>query len=298
MSGVAMPEQGTVRANGLTFGTLTWSPSGADPAGAPLALLLHGYPDSAWTWRHVAPRLAAAGWRVVAPWSRGYAPTDLAPNDRYRAADLGDDAIALHAALGGDERGVLVGHDWGAIASWAVAARPAQPFARIVAMSVPPPLALLTVWRRPATWRTGARQLGMSWYMAYNQLPVERTLNRVIPRLWRAWSPALDGRDEAQRALLALAGPGRRRAALQYYRDNLRGGGALALFGLRPAVPVLTLHGEQDGCLQPEMADVAEPLLAPGSRSERVPGAGHFLPLERPEDVARRILAWIGRSVA
>ncbi|MEI2698584.1 MAG: alpha/beta fold hydrolase [Microthrixaceae bacterium] len=68
----------------------------------PLALCIHGYPDSAWTWRHLLPDLADAGFRAVAPFNRGYAPTSLAPDGRYQAGVLGVDANALHAALGGD----------------------------------------------------------------------------------------------------------------------------------------------------------------------------------------------------
>src|SRR5438270_5643549 len=99
----------------MTFGALAWG----DP-GAPLALLVHGYPDSAWTWRHLGPRLAGEGWRAVAPFTRGYAPSDLAPDDRYLIADQVQDVLALHAALGGDNRSVLIGHDWGAAATWGV----------------------------------------------------------------------------------------------------------------------------------------------------------------------------------
>src|SRR4051812_50219090 len=103
------PERFGVRANGIEFGVLAWG----DPNG-PLALCLHGFPDTPWTWRELGPHLAERGWRVVAPFTRGYAPTELAPDDDYSAAALAQDAIALHAALKGDDRAALIGHDWGA----------------------------------------------------------------------------------------------------------------------------------------------------------------------------------------
>ena len=78
---------------------------------------LHGFPDTAWTWRHLGPHLAARGHRVVAPFLRGYAPSGAADRRRYHVGALMADAVALHDALGGDDRAVLVGHDWGAIAA-------------------------------------------------------------------------------------------------------------------------------------------------------------------------------------
>src|SRR3954464_8939253 len=85
---------------------------------APLALCLHGFPDSAYTWRHLLPMLADAGYRAVAPFMRGYAPTEVPADGRYQTAVLSEDALALHDELGGDQQGVIVGHDWGAPATY------------------------------------------------------------------------------------------------------------------------------------------------------------------------------------
>jgi pimeloyl-ACP methyl ester carboxylesterase len=87
------PEQLSVSASGLRFGALAWG----DPD-APLALLVHGYPDTAWTWRHLGPYPAERGWRAVAPFTRGYGPTDLAPDDSYLIADQAADLLALSNA--------------------------------------------------------------------------------------------------------------------------------------------------------------------------------------------------------
>src|SRR5947199_7131294 len=89
----------------------------------PLALCLHGFPDSPHTWDGLLPGLADRGFRAVAPWMRGYAPTDVPGDGRYQAGALVADAIALHDALGGDGEAVIIGHDWGAFAAYGAAAR-------------------------------------------------------------------------------------------------------------------------------------------------------------------------------
>jgi pimeloyl-ACP methyl ester carboxylesterase len=106
--------EGRTTANGLEFAYL-------EAGAGPLALCLHGFPDSAWTWRHLLPALADAGFHAVAPFLRGYAPTAVPADGRYQTAVLALDAIGLHAALGGDDRAVLIGHDWGAIATYVAA---------------------------------------------------------------------------------------------------------------------------------------------------------------------------------
>src|SRR5262252_8591367 len=105
----------TVLANDLEFGIL-------EAGSGPLALCLHGFPDSAQTWRDLLPELADAGFRAVAPFMRGYAPTAVPADGRYQMGVLAADAIALHEALGADERAVIVGHDWGAGAAHGAAA--------------------------------------------------------------------------------------------------------------------------------------------------------------------------------
>lgn len=80
-----------------------------------MALCVHGFPDSAHTWRYLLPALAQAGYRAVAPFTRGYAPTSIAPDNCYQAGALAADVSALHQALGGTHDAVLIGHDWGGL---------------------------------------------------------------------------------------------------------------------------------------------------------------------------------------
>lgn len=289
VSRVAAPDQLSVTANGMTFAALGWG-----DADAPLALLVHGYPDTAWTWRHLGPYLAARGWRAVAPFTRGYAPTDLAPTNSYLAADLAEDLLGLQAALGGDDRAVLIGHDWGAVATYAVTAAEPTRFARYVTLAVPPLPALLKTITTSQAPGVAFRQLRMSWYFLFNQLPgSDRALEKVIPRHWRTWSPGYEAGEDVAHVFAALDVPARRQAALRYYRDNLRRG-LKAGFTTAPDAAVLYLHGGQDGCMQAAIVEHFPETLPAGSRFERLDGVGHFLHLEDPERINTLIGEWIG----
>src|ERR1044072_2515650 len=123
----------TVHANGVEFAYLAVGEG-------PVALCLHGFPDTAHTWRHLLPALAERGYRAVAPFLRGYAPTEIPADGAYEAGALVADVRALHEELGGDSAAVLIGHDWGAFPVYATADR----FRRSVAMAVPPAAALAT----------------------------------------------------------------------------------------------------------------------------------------------------------
>ena len=133
-----------LHANGMNLAALAWGPDDG-----PLALCLHGYPDTAQTWRHLGPCLAERGWRVVAPFTRGYGPTDLAPDGAYQLGALARDAQRLTQQLGGDERAVLIGHDWGAETGYMVGAHSPGRFARFVALAVPPTLTIRSAFRSP-----------------------------------------------------------------------------------------------------------------------------------------------------
>ncbi len=262
-----------------------------DPA-APLLVALHGFPDTAWTFRHLAPLLVADGWRVAAPFMRGYAPSGLAAS--YSVVSLADDAALLHAALGGSSDSVLVGHDWGAIAATTLAARPGSPYARVVALAVPPLAAMSPTRATLLPWLGAvARQPLHSWYIGLNQLPgvSERAFAPLVRRLWSRWSPGWDATEDL--ALLAESVPdlAHARAVVSYYRAARSRASRAAL--LPPRVPVLSLLGADDGCLDPRFAAVVAARLDPPSRSAVVAGAGHFLQLEQPELVADEILRFL-----
>ena len=281
-----------VPARGMRFGALSW---GAEDRERPLALLIHGFPDTARTWRYLGPRLAEEGYRAVAPFTRGYGPSSLAPDDSYRVSDQGEDVLAIKDALGGDERAVLVGHDWGAVAAWWVTSVEPAAFAHYVAMSVPPPGAITGPVTRLRGLPTAMRQLRMSWYFLFNQVPgTEKALTWLIPKLWRDWSPGYDANQDLPWVFGSLDTKARRRAALRYYRNTLTTGIG-ELVEMEPAAPVLYLHGMTDGCAQVRLGRDYADQLPEGSRFTAVPGVGHFLQLEDPEVVNELIIGWLGR---
>lgn len=273
----------TIELPDVRLEALAWGPSEG-----PLAVLLHGFPDTAYTWRHLAPELADRGWRVVAPFTRGYAPSGLPRSGSFRVSALMEDAVGVHAELGGGPDAVLVGHDWGAITANGLAADPASPFARIVSLSVPPFAALRTTRLLPIL----PGQLRRSWYIGLNQVPVlpERLLDSLVPRLWRSWSPGYDASEDLVHVARAFADPAHRTAALTYYRHLPR---SLGVLNHRPRVPMLYLHGVDDGCLDVRLADGVGAVLPPGSAVHLVEGAGHFVHLEQPEAVAELVTGFV-----
>jgi pimeloyl-ACP methyl ester carboxylesterase len=185
------------------------------PSTGPLALCLHGYPDTPLTWRGVARPLAQAGWRVVCPFLRGFAPTEVRSKAVGPAA-LGRDANVLHQALGADERAILVGHDWGAAAAYSAVEAAPDHWARIVVASWPP---------SPATIDMASfDQMRRSWYVFLFQLDdAERLVGErnFVRYLWEAWAPGFDGVDYADAAAVALAADSGR-LVLEHYRALFR----------------------------------------------------------------------------
>lgn len=287
----------TVRLNSLTWGDV-------DDVGRPLAVLLHGFPDTAHTWRHLGPALAGAGYRVVAPFTRGYAPSGLATDGVYHPTALMWDAARLHEAYEGDGRAVLVGHDWGAITANGLAAVTAPPYGKVVSLAVPPFPSMNPTRGDLGRWaRILPRQAALSWYTVFNQLPAlpERNAERLVAHLWRRWSPGYDATEDLAHVAAALPDRAHRTAAFGYYRDTVR---RLRLpepyrwfadaWTGSPRVPLLYLHGADDGCLDLRWAALAAERLPGGCEVAVVERAGHFLQLERPDEVADRVLGFLG----
>ena len=274
---------------------LTW---GSDDA--PLALLLHGFPDTAHTWRHLGPALAEDGWHVVAPFTRGYAPSAVPDDRRYDAGALMADAVAVHAHLGAGPDAVLVGHDWGALTANALAAHRDSPYSRVVSMAVPP----IASMRATTSWRHLPGQLRRSWYMFFNQLPVlpERVTERLVAKLWRDWSPGYDATVDLAYVRESLADVEHRRAAIGYYRAAARPIRIpreyrrwQAAVTAPPTTPLRYLHGRDDGALGLALVAGTEETLPPGSDMHVVDGAGHFLNVEQPETVNRLVRDFLSR---
>jgi len=298
---VTEPRRLDVTTPDVTLRALTWGP----PDG-PIALCLHGFPDTAHGWRKVAPVLADAGWRVVAPFMRGYAPSSVSSIGSYHVGALMDDAQRVLDAAGPTGRDVIIGHDWGAIAGAGLAAMPDSPFSKAVIMSVPPSASF-----RGKVPNVGGllarlpRQLVRSWYIMYFQLPwlPERSASWVVPRLWQQWSPGYHATEDVALVLDAIGSPPNWRAALGYYRATVRGSKPPERYAelhqhwlSAPVLPTMYLHGADDGCATSDYARWVEPVLPGDSRAEIVDGAGHFMQLDQPDVTAGHILDFVGSA--
>jgi len=268
-----------VRANGLDFACF-------EEGEGPLVLLLHGFPDTAHTWDVVRPRVAAAGHRVVAPFLRGYAPTQIPADGAYDVATLGADVVALLDALSPGEPASVVGHDWGAVAAYAAAALAPARIRRLIAVAIPHPATL-----RP----TPAKLWGVRHFVSLNLPGAERRFARddfaMADELCRRWSLTWElPADETEPAKNAFAAPGCLRAALGYYRSwtarpprFLRG---------RIEVPTLAFGGVDDGVA--DESDFRHASRAFASRYDVVmtPG-GHFLHREAPDAFVEHLLRFL-----
>jgi pimeloyl-ACP methyl ester carboxylesterase len=279
---------------GLRFGALE-----AGDRADPLALCLHGFPDSAWTWRHVLVTLAEHGYHAVAPFLRGYAPTDL-PSSGFGLADLAHDVLALEEKLRGAKRSIVIGHDWGAAGVYMALERDSARWACAVAASVPP--------TDDSIDAGSLAQLRRSWYSFLFQLPdIEVPLRiaaaddmAMLDMLWRDWSPDLDAPEEVAHAKDALRPPGHLRAAITYYREApTRAPKASTSEDPGPPigweVPLLYLHGRCDGCIGLDSLERIRARLRPTVRVAVLEDAGHFLQLERPAEISGLILNFLAQ---
>ncbi len=283
----------SVNANGLEFAYL-------EQGSGPLVLMLHGFPDTAHTWSHQMPALAAAGYRVVAPFLRGYCPTAIPTHGYYDKATLATDVAALIRALGGGEPAHLVGQDWGAIISYAVLAAFPQLVRRAVVMAVPHPAEVARSMLIP-------KHVQRSFHWWFFQLPglPERALldndAAFIDYLWTYWTrPGHQDAAHIASVKAMLAQPGVLTATLGYYRamlDPAKGDPALGELRLLMerliAVPTLALCGADD--LRAELMTDQAQYFTGEYRYEEVAGAGHFLQREQPAEVTRLVLEWLGK---
>jgi pimeloyl-ACP methyl ester carboxylesterase len=281
-----------VRANGVEF-TLLEAGSG------PLALCLHGFPDTAHTWRHLLPELAQSGYHAVAPFMRGYSPTGLAEDGCYSLGALGADANALHDALEADQAAVLIGHDWGAEAAYGAAAHAPERWSRLVTLAIPP-------LSMDAGLFSDYEQLRRFFYMYFFTQPgaeevVAADGMAFLDRLWADWSPGYDAGQDLDRVKESLADRQHLVAALAYYRAAL---GAPAescskfeaeqrALAETPPQPTLYLHGDRDGCIGADLVTRAPDHLSPESTFVVLDDVGHFLHLEDPDRINGEILGWL-----
>lgn len=284
---------GTARANDLE---IHWIEHGDGP----LMLCLHGFPDQPRTFRHQLEFFATRGFRVVAPYMRGYAPTAVPDDGCYMTAALGRDAIALIEALG-YEKAVVYGHDWGSTAATAAACLAPERVDKLIFCAVPYGGKMLDALIGDYD------QQKRSWYMFFFQTALAEVavpLNEYafIERLWQDWSPGWAyPREELQAVQQTLAQDGVLAAALGYYRSAIGGAGMSEKYAQIQAglggpieVPALYLHGAHDGCIGVDLATGMDDLFPKGLRTEIVADAGHFVHQETPETFNGLVADFLG----
>lgn len=263
----------------------------AGPVDGPLALLLHGFPEFWWAWRHQIGPLARAGFRVVAPDLRGYNTSEKPNGIRNYTLDLLVQDVAELIGHFGRQRAHVVGHDWGGIIAWALAMRRPEFVERLVVLNAPHPQA----YRRELP---RLRQPLRSWYALFFQLPwlPEALLSRLdVGALLQGSAARPDAFSEedldAYRAVWQR--PGAWTPALNYYRALARTGFGRA----RPIeAPTLLLWGEQDLALVPELANDLETWV-PNIRRERFARAGHWLMRDEPVRVNNALVEFLSGAV-
>ena len=304
----------------------------AEQGQGPLVVLCHGFPELGYSWRHQLPALAEAGFRAVAPDQRGYGGTDRPePIEAYNILQLAGDIVGLVHALG-EERAVIVGHDWGAPVAWHCALLRPDIFQAVVLLSVP---------YSPRSWGgtrpTDAmkKMAGDKWfYILYFQEPgrveselelnVRETLSKFLysasgdPPREKRWS-FLFGKDQrfidtghlpdrlpawlTERDLDVFAREFQRtgfRGGVNWYR-NIDRNWELTPFlsGAKIRQPSLFIAGERDGVITMSRPafDNLEASMPNLKQKVLIPGAGHWVQQERPKEVNDLLIRFL-REVA
>jgi pimeloyl-ACP methyl ester carboxylesterase len=251
----------------------------------PLVVLLHGFPEFWYSWRHQIPTLAEAGFRVIAPDQRGYNTSEKPRGVRsYRVEHLVDDVAALiqHA---GESRATVVGHDWGGAVAWAVPMLRPEVVDKLIVLNAPHPQAYNRELRR-------FRQLLRSWYVFFFQLPwlpeagirfrhyrlIERTMTREPKR------PGAFSEDDIAAYKQALAQPGALSAGINYYRAAVRRNPFASSMLRQIDTPTLLIWGEEDPYLGIRLTEGLQQWV-PKIRVERIPNASHWVQIDAAERV-------------
>jgi pimeloyl-ACP methyl ester carboxylesterase len=271
--------------NGIRMHYVTWG-------SGPLIVLLHGFPEFWYSWRYQIPFLAEHGYTVVAPDLRGYNETDK-PQTGYDVGTLTRDIAGLIKGLG-QQKAIIVGHDWGGALAWAFAAAYPHMTERLIVMNAPHPQAMMREFRTLS-------QLRKSWYIFFFQLPwlpeyiLLRNNANEIGRMLRgaAFQKSVFPREVTAKFQQAMSKPGAMTAALNYYRQ---------VFRRRPVssndpraritAPTLLIWGEQDIALGIGLTKGLEQWVG-DLQIRYIPDSGHWVQQEQPEKVNQYILEFL-----
>ncbi|MFK7806031.1 MAG: alpha/beta fold hydrolase [Anaerolineae bacterium] len=261
----------------------------------PLVLCLHGYPDTAYSWTQTLNFLAQKGYRAVAPFLRGYHPTDIPADGDYTVKQLAKDALGLIEALG-EDRAIIIGHDWGALTAYSAAAIDSNKVEKLVTLDMIHPAALSvtpnTVWK--------GRHIIAYQFKSAAIRRVRRDEFNHIDEIYRRWSPKWNFEGETKDIKRAFAEPGRVEAALGYYwaffkegigRDEQsKKGQEIAL--AKTTVPTLTIFGDWGALSDQQMAQSKKAFTGPYEYIQ-LTGVGHFLHREAPEKFFNHLSAFL-----
>lgn len=280
-----------IRANGLDFAYL-------EQGSGPLVLLLHGFPDNALTWSHQMSALSEQGYRVVAPYLRGYLPTAIPAGGFFDKATHVADIVALIRTLNGGNPCHLVGQDWGAIIGYGVLAAHPELVSRAVLMAVPHPGQVTKSLLDPKHIHRSFHW----WFFQLADLPEKALLENdmaFIDYLWTYWTTeGYQDKAHIQSVKETLAQPGVLTATLAYYRamfDSSKADPSLA--SLREAmtrlitVPTLALCGADD--LRAELMQDQSQYFLNEYAFKLIDRAGHFLHREQPQAVSQQLIDWL-----
>ncbi|OBI98991.1 alpha/beta fold hydrolase [Mycobacterium asiaticum] len=266
-----------VDANGLRFAYL-------EEGVGPLVLMLHGFPDTAHSWDHLRPRIAAKGYRAVSPFMRGYHPSAIPDRDPDQET-LARDPLALIDALGATEA-IVIGHDWGASAAYGAAGLQPERVRKLFVIGIPHPAALKPTLKK--IW-------GVRHFAAYKLPGAPKRFARndfaALPQIYRRWSPTWTPEPSEFDAVRAsFADPASLNAAFGYYRKLSPV--PSASLKARIAVPTVVFAGLDDPIAEPADYRFAARVFDGEYTVEEVPG-GHFMHREHPEVFAERLLNYL-----
>lgn len=251
----------------------------------PLLVLLHGFPEFWYSWRHQIPVLAQR-FKVVAPDLRGYNESDKPVGvANYRVDTLTADVMNLIQAFG-EEKAIIVGHDWGGGIAWVFAAAYPQATKKLIVMNCPHPAAF------QKHLRNNRRQLRRSWYIFFFQIPwlpefgIRLNARRFIEQAFRGMAVRKEAfpDEELRRYVEAIQKPGAATAAINYYRaafrERLRNGDR---HFATITCPTLLIWGEEDIALGKELTYDMEQYFTDRFEIKYIPHCSHWVQQEQPE---------------
>lgn len=267
-------------------------------AGDKLVILLHGFPEFWYSWRHQLDALGQ-NFHVIAPDLRGYNLSDKPPRvEDYRIDEIVADVIGLIDHFGA-RKAAIVGHDWGAGVAWSIAQKHPERVAKLAVLQVPLP----AVWKE----NMSLRQLFRSWYMFFFQirhLPEWLIRRRNFQALEQSFQDKVGRKgsftaEDVERYKEAARQPGALTGAVNYYRANVferlfarnKSNDAEPSRGI--TVPTLFIFGEQDFAILPRSVRGLDKHIAADYRELRIPDSGHWVQNEAPAEVNAALLEFL-----